>query len=172
MRMPRVRFTVRWLIIAVAVACCIAFEVRVSLAHRERAAFFARCESMSLQMVGWDESIADYAASKALGTDAALKKVLGEKIEEKYDLSSEKGVEYELLRSGIPQAKKRQREWKIRSLESTLRYWRTVEAKERSRPGFSKFRRIYDYEVAMRRKYERAARYPWLPVAPDPPEPK
>ncbi len=25
---------------------------------------------------------------------------------------------------------------------------------------------------AMARKYERAARYPWLPVAPDPPEPK
>ena len=27
------------------------------------------------------------------------------------------------------------------------------------------------YHEAMRLKYERAARYPWLPVAPDPPEP-
>lgn len=27
-----------------------------------------------------------------------------------------------------------------------------------------------DYHAAMRAKYERAARYPWLPVAPDPPE--
>jgi hypothetical protein len=28
------------------------------------------------------------------------------------------------------------------------------------------------YHSAMREKYERAARYPWLPVEPDPPEPK
>jgi hypothetical protein len=28
-----------------------------------------------------------------------------------------------------------------------------------------------DHHAAMARKYERAARYPWLPVAPDPPEP-
>ena len=29
-----------------------------------------------------------------------------------------------------------------------------------------------DYHGTMRRKYERAARYPWLAVAPDPPEPQ
>jgi hypothetical protein len=29
-----------------------------------------------------------------------------------------------------------------------------------------------EWHWAMKRKYERAARYPWLPVAPDPPEPK
>jgi hypothetical protein len=28
------------------------------------------------------------------------------------------------------------------------------------------------YHSAMREKYEHAARYPWLPVEPDPPEPK
>jgi hypothetical protein len=28
------------------------------------------------------------------------------------------------------------------------------------------------YHARMRRKYERAARYPWLPVEPDPPEPR
>jgi hypothetical protein len=28
------------------------------------------------------------------------------------------------------------------------------------------------YHAALRRKYERAARYPWLPVEPDPPEPQ
>jgi hypothetical protein len=28
-----------------------------------------------------------------------------------------------------------------------------------------------DYHAGLRRKYERAARYPWLPVAPDPPPP-
>ncbi len=29
-----------------------------------------------------------------------------------------------------------------------------------------------EYDRAMGEKYEHAARYPWLPVAPDPPEPK
>ena len=29
-----------------------------------------------------------------------------------------------------------------------------------------------DYHGTVRRKYERAARYPWLAVAPDPPEPQ
>ena len=28
------------------------------------------------------------------------------------------------------------------------------------------------YHQRMKAKYERAARYPWLPVAPDPPEPR
>ena len=29
-----------------------------------------------------------------------------------------------------------------------------------------------DHYAALKRKYARAARYPWLPVAPDPPEPE
>jgi hypothetical protein len=29
-----------------------------------------------------------------------------------------------------------------------------------------------DYHARLARKYERAARYPWLPVEPDPPEPE
>jgi len=32
--------------------------------------------------------------------------------------------------------------------------------------------RRMEYHTAMARKYEHAARYPWLPVAPDPAEPK
>jgi hypothetical protein len=30
---------------------------------------------------------------------------------------------------------------------------------------------VADREASLKRKYERAARYPWLPVAPDPPYP-
>ena len=33
-------------------------------------------------------------------------------------------------------------------------------------------RGLNDYHDLMHRKYDRAARYPWLPVAPDPPEPE
>jgi hypothetical protein len=32
--------------------------------------------------------------------------------------------------------------------------------------------RLADYHEDLAGKYERAARYPWLPVEPDPPEPK
>ena len=35
-----------------------------------------------------------------------------------------------------------------------------------------KLKRIADHHVALARKYQHAARCPWLPVAPDPPEPK
>ena len=35
-----------------------------------------------------------------------------------------------------------------------------------------KLKRIGDHHVALARKYQHAARCPWLPVAPDPPEPK
>jgi hypothetical protein len=34
------------------------------------------------------------------------------------------------------------------------------------------FREEADYHGMLRRKYERAARYPWLSVAPDPPRPE
>ena len=33
-------------------------------------------------------------------------------------------------------------------------------------------RALVHYHSALTQKYERAARYPWLPVAPDPPEPE
>ena len=33
-------------------------------------------------------------------------------------------------------------------------------------------RDLIDEQIRMRHKYERAARYPWLPVPPDPPEPE
>jgi hypothetical protein len=38
--------------------------------------------------------------------------------------------------------------------------------------GSHSFRAKWDYWVEMEHKYRRAARYPWLPVAPDPPEPE
>jgi hypothetical protein len=37
---------------------------------------------------------------------------------------------------------------------------------------FASWQRRADYQGAMRRKYERAARYPWFWVEPDPPEPE
>jgi hypothetical protein len=36
---------------------------------------------------------------------------------------------------------------------------------------FTRNQALYDYRFRLMRKYAAAARYPWLPVAPDPPEP-
>jgi hypothetical protein len=33
-------------------------------------------------------------------------------------------------------------------------------------------REVTDFHVQLRLKYEHATRYPWLPIEPDPPEPK
>jgi hypothetical protein len=45
--------------------------------------------------------------------------------------------------------------------------WAEMQRQERERK-----RLRGEWIAAMRAKYEHAARYPWLPVAPDPPEPK
>ena len=56
-----------------------------------------------------------------------------------------------------------------------------IDREERAQKGWSRAPRPYSPDKArgmiahfekLRAKYERAARYPWLPVAPDPPEPR
>src|SRR3954453_10603956 len=42
-----------------------------------------------------------------------------------------------------------------------------LEADHGNEPEERKLQRIADHYVALANKYERAARYPWLPVAPD-----
>ena len=42
---------------------------------------------------------------------------------------------------------------------------------ERSRQDVAGMTRGWAYHTAMVRKYRHAARYPWLPVEPDPPNP-
>jgi hypothetical protein len=65
--------------------------------------------------------------------------------------------------------------------ESAKECWRIVEAAEDNRLDSATWkdwiayarrcRRMFPYHAALRRKYERATHYPWLPVEPDPPEP-
>ncbi len=45
-------------------------------------------------------------------------------------------------------------------------------AVEWERQSATRFAQAIAYHAAMARKYRRAARYPWLPVEPDPPEPR
>ena len=43
--------------------------------------------------------------------------------------------------------------------------------RNRRRAGWNSAR-LLEYHARMAEKYDRAARFPWLPVAPDPPEPE
>jgi hypothetical protein len=61
----------------------------------------------------------------------------------------------------------------IRCRHSALvaRHSRDPEAVLGNNPENGKLKRIVDHYVALAAKYEHAARYPWLGVEPDPPEP-
>jgi hypothetical protein len=50
--------------------------------------------------------------------------------------------------------------------------WRPEEVAELVEQMRAIWQRRADYHTAMRRKYERAAMYPWLAVESDPPEPE
>jgi hypothetical protein len=104
MRMPRVRFSVRGLMVAVVIAAC-AIGGWIAL-ERRRADFLRRATS--------------FAPQNHLGTPPAV--------------GIDKG-------NGLIHL-----DWEQWGREDR-------------------------YAAAMAAKYERAARYPWLPVAPDPPEP-
>jgi hypothetical protein len=69
------------------------------------------------------------------------------------------------------------------STHRSFRLWNTADAHwERSlsfrvvgtnqHPDLSRRHRRYEYHLWLAVKYAEAARYPWLPVEPDPPEPK
>jgi hypothetical protein len=48
----------------------------------------------------------------------------------------------------------------------------TVEEITRLHGDYDRMMDRADHHASLARKYERAARYPWLPVEPDPPEPE
>jgi hypothetical protein len=109
MRMPRVRFTVRRLMVAVAVLALVAAigeMTRRSASYDRLARYYAERETLSLDLM------------------AAFARP------DRPELSEVCSVEY------------------------------------------ARNRAFAEHEERLKRKYRRAARYPWLPVAPDPPEPE
>jgi hypothetical protein len=112
MRRPRVRFTVRRLMIAVAVAACLmAAWVGVARLRRLSSDYRVRTE----QHAGIEETLRRIVASD--GANAPV------------DVSPGPGLPSRRFTAGA----------------------------------------VAEHEAALRRKYERASRYPWLPVEPDPP---
>ena len=161
--MPRPRFTLRWLMVAVAVVAIAAF---IESRRRERIAT-AKATILAVEYrerardAGSYEYIMAAAVRASEANEAEIENVI---------------AEYERELIGF-QASRKAANWKWRGddekdrmIRDQLRLFRDSKAKNAS--SAIRYRMKRDYYAATRAKYERAARYPWLPVAPDPPEPE
>lgn len=144
MRLPRVRFTVRRLMIAVAIAGVIMGVTRLTANARRlraRAAGYA-IRAATERETNW--GMASDEAQLARAVDRVkVHKTRMEAGSLDQDPSDQRAV-LELMEESVARRRRR-----IARHHGRLAYF-----------------------LAMRAKYERAARYPWLSVEPDPPEPE
>ena len=153
MPMPRVRFTVRRMMVAVAILALLLWGGLVEIPrlrglardHRARAARHAATQKRLLDFFRDQDVCRVYWSALAVdrqeGADAALCP----------DVPDGPADAVETWAELAAQARD-QAAWHARSI---------VQEGPKS-----------EYFARMRWKYERAARYPWLPVVPDPPEPR
>ncbi len=140
MRVPRFRFTMRWLLVAVAIVALVCGAE----ALRRRRSIYRREQSAWSRLKNW-----------------AARDV------ERYDRWEEQSLRgmremqalYERFRE-LDGARRARDESRRQSEEAAEYHGRAV--RERA---------LIQYYSRMEAKYERAARYPWLPVTPDPPDP-
>jgi hypothetical protein len=137
-RLPRLRFTIRWMMVVVAIVALALGSTLWGLKMRRLARSYALRASMSKQL-----------ESKHRGLEARVTGAVQE-IEELQQEIGEPGPvreEPSFAAIGLDQ---------MRLISEYAAH----------------SRRLADHHATLRRKYERAARYPWLPVDPDPPEPE
>jgi hypothetical protein len=161
--MPRFQFTIRWLVVTVVVAgiVCGVVEFKIRRNHSlELAAFHARWEAICVNQEMFDRWIdeADAQFAAAIAEIEAEKKIIPIDFapRDRYPLPLSDAERFP------PPA-----EPPVKSPPVAKRAAMT--------PHVSKaawYRDRTAWHAAMRTKYEHAARYPWLPVAPDPPEPE
>jgi type II secretory pathway pseudopilin PulG len=152
MRMPRVLFTVRGLMIAVAVVAILLGALSTGLAwkrksdrYRQLAARYAQAEAMAIRSM----SSEDKSAELSRRLDEIRARLEGPRRAPVQKLTL---FGYRLLPKRWNPDEKEYEEMQN-------------EKKERDRLRIA-------WLAHMRKKYERAARSPWLPVAPDPPNPE
>ncbi len=145
MRLPRFRFTLRWLMVAVAITamtiwCQIAYRRYIIYPERtarygERAAHYARLEKSELLY------LEEYTQMLAESDEDIAK-------------SNKKMAQSSLYRTPFWKNLAQQRQQHHASIVRQIAYHR---------------KRCAPY-TSLRRKYEHAAHHPWLPLAPNPPE--
>jgi hypothetical protein len=133
MKFPRPRFTVRQLMIAVAVVA-VAFGYQNAVRRRDTFEFMALFHRQEM------EACRDYLAGATVQSTGGDGRTT-------YRRMVPTGPD-----PGIADA--RSRGWGVELFER------------------ASLKRLEAYHAEMKQKYERAARYPWLPVEPEPPEPQ
>jgi hypothetical protein len=149
MRLPRVRFTVRRMMVAMAVVGVAIWGIVQTNRWRERTRYYtARADFLDLQ-ARWDlfrESQSRSMAAKFWETG-------------KRGRFDERTIA--ILRD------------RRRTIGDRFDYIARIERNAASYDESAVFsKRLADYHSSLSKKYRRAARYPWLRVAPDPPEPE
>ena len=154
MRLPRFRYSVRGMMIAVAI---VGIGVGIESMRRRRVACLEKAyEWRKLEWV--DTQMADYHENYSAPRydESARNWELG--VEESRKLAAKFGEQNALI-PGSVEAQERN----ASDARNRARSAREEAHRERARAVWT---------GALARKYERAARYPWLSVAPDPPEPE
>jgi hypothetical protein len=141
MRLPRFRFTIRWMMLAVAIVAAIFGGSLVGMRTGPMAKYYA-----------------DQAQIHARRR-AEMTQILA-------SVPDDKNLRYRkyIAKKGMPE------ELRIR----ILNHWYAdgSQLDDAIEAGVESFRAGINYHTAMETKYRHAARYSWLPVAPDPFEPE
>ena len=136
--MPRFRFTVRRMMVAVAI---VSILIGAEAMRRRREVLASKASSSRLRQGVNQRMVEEW--------DRLMPKVI-RIVRESERLASSRPGDDEAKRSLSKTERKYQSVTReVKTYERNARHWQMVAE-----------------------KYERAARYPWLPVAPDPPEPK
>jgi hypothetical protein len=148
MKIPRVRFTVRRMMVAVAIVA-VSFGGGLRVIHLRRLAFEYAKEA---RFHFWQEKVM---------------------LQGKRSLMAELDIEIEPPHAGESLGKETPRLDRniIDCPPNPFEAIRERPAAER-RVILDLFSKGADYHASLRRKYEHASRHPWLPVEPDPTEPK
>jgi hypothetical protein len=144
----RVRFTVRRMMVAVAVAAIGTAAVMTwqrSVAFRRLAEASAAQEFYARQRIDdWSRRARRYRITVTEAELVAIRR------------------EFETVPPWLTQ--------KVAQLQRSVEEFRDTERGAEAQLGY--YRRQAEYVRRLKLKYELASRYPWLPVAPDPPEPE
>jgi hypothetical protein len=154
MRMPRFRFTIRRMMVAVAIVALASGAIVADRQAKQRVIYAKKAKHHALGQAIYQQQRDDFASR--FEWDLAEAENLRDR---------GKGLRQDAL--GVQRWDSDQL---LHNANSLIGYGEYRIDFLRSQLRVAKLR--VDFHATMKQKYERLARYPWLPVAPDPPEPK
>jgi hypothetical protein len=161
MKLPR--FRLRTLMIVVAIIAIAAYG---DVLRRRRAEYLRRAAALAMP---------EQASRGARDSNKKMLTEFKEKFEQRKDWERRNVDQLKRMAEDDLLSSETQAKWRDlqRMAEQSLgeSEQRQDELTSSVNAEIARWSRSYDHFSALRRKYERAARYPWLPVSPDPPDP-